>query len=231
MPISTHHPRLSRLVTLLTLLGAVPTTTQARAEALVRRGSATEDAHVTETPAAGATKDNQHSFGAYLEDDLGVLLLFGGVGLSGGVSYGPLRAGLSFYRFESPYPGLSGAPEGFEVKVDGLVGADVAFHLFSDRVAGGYVRLIGQLKRQRIENLGNGARRRLESALIGPEIGWVLRVHRGLYLAPRLGALYYVRPPQGADGRAVDVGGASYDNPRHKTWDVYGTLGLGYAFD
>jgi hypothetical protein len=182
-------------------------------------------------PAAHATRVPRPSWGAYVEDDLGVLLLFGGVGVLGGASYGPVRAGLGFYRFDSPYRALSGAPDGFDLKVDAIVQADVAWHPFSKNVNGGYLEAVGQLKRQRVENLENGARVTLDSALLGPEIGWVFRVRRGLYLKPRIGALYYVASPQGSERHPVDVGGKSYDNPRHQAWDTYGTLGIGYIFD
>jgi hypothetical protein len=168
--------------------------------------------------------------GGYLEQDLGVLLMSGGVGLFGGVRYGSLRGGLGFYRFQSPIPALSGAPAGFELSVDAILSADVAWHPLDDDMRGPYLRVVGQLKRQRVENRTNGARRTLDSTLLGPEIGWVARVWRDLYLAPRAGALFYLVPPQGKAGGPVDVGGLPYDNPKHQTVDLYVTLGLGWAF-
>lgn len=168
--------------------------------------------------------------GGYVESDLGILLLFGGVGLYGGVTVGNLRAGIGFNRFESPYRALSGAPKGFDLKVDGLLQADVAYHPFSKRMDGFYVRLIGQLKRQRAENRDNGARKALDSALVGPELGWVFRLYHGLYVTPRVGALYYAKSPQGRDNNAIDIGGRAYDNDKHKLFDYYGTIGLGYVF-
>jgi hypothetical protein len=168
--------------------------------------------------------------GGYVEDDVGVLVMSGGVGLFGGVRRGPFRGGLGFYRFESPFRSLSGAPRGFELSVDALVSADVAWHPFADGMDGAYVRVVGQLKRQRVENRENGARRSLDSSLVGPELGWVARIGNGLYLAPRAGALFYVVAPQGRAGSPVDVGGRAYDNPRHKVVDLYLTLGLGWAF-
>lgn len=169
--------------------------------------------------------------GAYVEADLGVLALFRGAGLFAGVSYGSWRAGAGFYRFHSPYRSLSGAPEGFDLSVEGIAHIEAAWHPLSTRIEGGYVKLIGQLKWQQVENIDNGSRRVLDSTLLGPELGWIFRVIEGAYLTPRVGALYYVDPPQGRSGDAVDVGGAPYDNPRHKTWDLYGTIGIGYAFD
>jgi len=169
--------------------------------------------------------------GAYVENDLGVLLLFRGVGVFGGATYGPLRAGVGFYRFRSPYRSLSGAPEGFDLSVDGIAHAELAWHPFASSMNGPYVELVGQLKWQRVENRANGRMRRLSSTLVGPELGWVWRVVEGLYVTPRMGALYYAAPPQGRAQAPVDVGGAKYDNPRHKTWDLYGTIGIGYVFD
>lgn len=169
-------------------------------------------------------------WGGIVEQDLGVLLMSGGVGVFAGVTRGPVRAALGFYRFDSPYRALGGVPEGFELKVDGIVSLDVGVHLRGDGIEGPYVRGIVHGKRQRVENLDNGTRRTLDSFLVGPEVGWTFRVHGGLYLAPRLGALYYVLKPQGRAGQPVDVGGKAYDNPRHKTFDVYGSVGIGYAF-
>lgn len=169
-------------------------------------------------------------WGGLVEQDLGVLLMSGGVGVFAGVTRGPVRAALGFYRFDSPYRALGGVPDGFDLQVQGILSADVGIHLRGDDIEGPYVRAIVHGKRQRIENRDNGARRSLDSFLVGPEIGWTFRVHGGLYLAPRLGALYYVVAPQGRGGHPVDVGGKLYDNPRHKTFDVYGSLGIGYAF-
>lgn len=174
--------------------------------------------------------ERRATLGGFVEDDVGVLLMAGGVGLFAGPSYGPFRAGVGYYRFDSPYRKLSGAPEGFELSVRHIVSVDATWHILEDRVEGPYVRLMGQWKRQRVENLDNGARKHLDSVLLGPELGWAWRVHSGLYLAPRLGALYYLKRPQGPDNAPVQVGGKPYDNERHHYWDLFATLGAGYAF-
>lgn len=169
-------------------------------------------------------------FGGFFEGDVGVLLMAGGVGLFAGPSYGPFRSGVGYYRFESPYRELSGAPEGFELSVRHIVALDLTWHFLEDRIEGPYARVMGQWKQQRVENRDDGTRKHLESVLLGPELGWAWRVHHGLYLAPRLGALYYLKRPQGPDNRPVAVGGKSYDNERHRHWDLFATLGAGYAF-
>ncbi|MBI2390569.1 MAG: hypothetical protein HYV09_13345 [Deltaproteobacteria bacterium] len=181
-------------------------------------------------PVPAAPSPQPWRWGGFVEDDLGVLLMSGGVGLFAGPTYGPLRAGAGFYRFDSPFRALSGAPEGFELKVDAILAGDLTWHFASDRIEGPYVKAVVQAKSQRVENLESGARRSLSSFLVGPEIGWTIRVRGGLYLAPRLGALYYAVRPQGPDNRPVEIGGKPYDNDHHKTFDLYATLGIGYAF-
>jgi hypothetical protein len=180
------------------------------------------------SPAANA--DEGRRWGGFVEADLGVLAMSGGVGLFAGPSYGPFRFGAGFYRFDSPWRALSGAPAGFELKVNYLVAADASWFFASERVEGPYVRALVHFKGQRVENTDNGARRDLFSALAGPEVGWAFRIRSGVYLAPRVGALYYLEKPQGVRNAPIDVGGSPYDNDHHKTFDLYATLGLGVAF-
>lgn len=167
--------------------------------------------------------------GAVVESDLGVLLMSGGTGLFAGPTLGPMRLGLGFYRFDSPFRFLSGAPEGFELQVDLLLSADLTWHFLRDGTEGPYLRVLGQWKQQRVENRDNGTRANLRSVVLGPEVGWVFRLYRGLYLAPRVGVLPYLQPPQPGNA-PVEIGGRLYDNPKHKTVDVFATLGLGYAW-
>ncbi len=159
-----------------------------------------------------------------------MLLMSGGTGLFTGPSYGPVRVGAGFYRFDSPIKALGGVPDGFELKVDWIISGDVTWFFASDHVEGPYVRALSHVKQQRVTNLSNGVRRDLFSVLAGPEVGWVFRVYRGLYLAPRAGALHYIERPQGPANAPIDVGAKLYDNDRHKTFDLYATLGIGYAF-
>jgi hypothetical protein len=162
----------------------------------------------------------------FLEADLGVLLMSGGTGLFAGPAYGPFRAAVGFYRFDSPSKALGGVPDGFELKVNWLLSVDAAYFIAQDGVGGPYVRVAYQEKEQRVLNLSNGARTFLRSRLAGPEVGYVWNFGSGFYVAPRLGGLYYLRSPQ-PGGAPILVGGRSYDNERHKRWDLFATVGLG----
>ncbi len=54
----------------------------------------------------------------------------------------------------------------------------------------------------------------------------------GLYVAPHVGALYYVKSPQGASNDPILIGDREYDNDRHKVFDTYfiPTLSIGYSW-
>jgi hypothetical protein len=71
----------------------------------------------------------------------------------------------------------------------------------------------------------------LDSLALGMELGYVWKVYKGLYVAPRVGALYYVKKPQPGN-QPVTVGDRTYDNSRHKNWDTYyiPTLSVGYSW-
>jgi hypothetical protein len=62
----------------------------------------------------------------------------------------------------------------------------------------------------------------------GLELGYVWK---GLYVAPRVGALYYIDKPQ-SDNAPIQVGDRTYDNSRHKDWDTYfiPTVSVGYSW-
>ena len=51
-------------------------------------------------------------------------------------------------------------------------------------------------------------------------------------MAPRVGALYYLKKPQGSGNHPVSIGGRDYDNDRHKNFDTYyiPTLSVGYSW-
>jgi hypothetical protein len=87
------------------------------------------------------------------------------------------------------------------------------------------------IKEQGVTNKANGAHVDIDSLAAGLEIGYLLKVYRGLYVAPRVGALYYVKSPQPAN-RPILVGDRLYDNDRHKHWDTYliPTLSVGYSW-
>jgi hypothetical protein len=71
----------------------------------------------------------------------------------------------------------------------------------------------------------------LYSQLLGPELGYEWNFFQGLYIAPRIGALYYLQSPQGSSHDPVLVGGSQYDNPKHRLFDLYYTLLIGWNFD
>ena len=66
----------------------------------------------------------------------------------------------------------------------------------------------------------------------GLELGYVWKIYRGLYVAPRIGALYYFKSPQGSDNQPIQIGDRKYDNSRHKVFDTYfiPTLDVGYSW-
>jgi hypothetical protein len=49
---------------------------------------------------------------------------------------------------------------------------------------------------------------------------------------PRLGALYYLKSPQGSANKPIQIGDRTYDNGRHKVFDTYliPTLSVGYSW-
>lgn len=58
------------------------------------------------------------------------------------------------------------------------------------------------------------------------------KIYRGLYVAPRVGALYYLKSPQGSANKPVMIGDRRYDNDRHKVFDTYfiPTSSVGYSW-
>ena len=87
------------------------------------------------------------------------------------------------------------------------------------------------IKEQGVTNQATGAHVDLASRALGLELGYVWKVYKGLYVAPRVGALYYVKTPQPGN-QPIAVGDRTYDNSRHKDWDTYfiPTLSLGYSW-
>src|SRR5262245_59486584 len=65
--------------------------------------------------------------GAHAEIDVGILIaLRQGTSIAGGVTYGPFRAGLSYATFLSN-ASLGGVPDGFDLRVNHLVGINAAY--------------------------------------------------------------------------------------------------------
>ena len=113
-----------------------------------------------------------------------------------------------------------------------IVGFTASYFIAQSSDKGLYVQAMFHIKQQGVTNLANGAHRDLDSLAAGLELGYVWKLYRGLYVAPRVGALYYVKKPQGSGNKPVLIGGRAYDNDRHKNFDTYfiPTLSVGYAW-
>jgi len=180
-------------------------------------------------PEPGA--DERWHLGAHAEVDLGILLFLDqGTAIAGGVTYGPFRAGLSYASFLSN-PSLGGVPEGFDLRVNRLIGLNAAYFIGQDTDSGLYLQAMLHIKEQGVTNQATGAHVDLDSLALGLELGYVWKFYEGLYLAPRVGALRYVKTPQPGN-EPVAVGDRSYDNERHHDWDTYfiPTLSVGYSW-
>lgn len=192
-----------------------------------------------QTPATAATAERAEApappayhLGAHAELDVGTLLaLKQAAAFSGGVVYGPFRAGLSYATFLSN-KSLGGVPDGFSLRANYIVGINASYFIARRSDDGLYVQGMFHIKQQGVTNLENGAHRDLNSLAAGLELGYVWKVYRGLYVAPRVGALYYVKKPQGRANKPIDIGGREYDNTRHKHFDTYfiPTLSVGYSW-
>lgn len=185
------------------------------------------------TASAPEAEEEGYRLGAYAEVDVGILaFLKQGTAIAGGVTYGPFRAGLSYASFLSN-PSLGGVPGGFNLRVNYLLGINAAYFIGLGQSAdsGLYVQTMLHIKQQGVTNKASGAHVDLDSVALGLELGYVWKVYRGLYVAPRVGALYYVDKPQPGND-PVTVGDRQYDNGRHKDWDTYfiPTLSVGYAW-
>ncbi len=181
-------------------------------------------------PPAMPTSEGYH-LGAHAEVDLGLLaFLRQGTAIAGGVTYGPFRAGVSYASFLSN-ASLGGVPDGFDLRVNYLVGINAAYFIGQKSDRGLYVQAMFHIKQQGVTNQNTGAHVDLDSLAAGLELGYVWKVYKGLYVAPRVGALYYITKPQPGN-EPVQVGDRMYDNDRHKNWDTYfiPTLSVGYSW-
>jgi hypothetical protein len=188
-----------------------------------------------EAPTAAApapAKPGAYRWGAHAELDVGALLaLKQGAAFAGGVVYGPFRAGMSYATFLSN-KSFGGAPDGFSLRANYIVGFNASYFIAQKTDEGLYVQAQFHIKQQGVTNLDNGAHKDLNSLAAGLELGYVWKVYKGLYVAPRVGALYYIKKPQGSGNRPVSIGGRDYDNSRHKNFDTYyiPTLSVGYSW-
>lgn len=169
----------------------------------------------------------------FAEMDAGLAAVSGGgIGTFLGVGEGPWRGSVGFYRFDAPSAVFSGVPEGFGLRVNYLLSLNADYFLNGRMDDGLYLRMMVQTKEHLVTNLASQTSRYLPSKLAGLEVGYVWRLYQGLYVAPRIGALYYFQSPQGVTNAPVVIDDRSYDNERHKTWDTYfvPTVSVGYTF-
>jgi hypothetical protein len=201
------------------------------AAAAATPGAAVSVPSPNDAPTAEPATDERWQLGAHAEVDLGILLFLDqGTAIAGGVTYGPFRAGLSYASFLSN-PSLGGVPEGFDLRVNSLIGINAAYFIGQHTDSGLYVQAMLHLKEHGVTNQATGAHVDLDSVALGLELGYVWKMYEGLYLAPRVGALRYVETPQPGN-EPVAVGDRSYDNDRHHDWDTYfiPTLSVGYSW-
>jgi hypothetical protein len=173
-----------------------------------------------------------YQLGAHVEVDAGLMAVMKqSAGLAGGVVWGPFRAGLSYATFLSN-AAFGGTPEGFDLRVNYVVGVNASYFIGQSTDRGLYVQAMFHIKEQGVTNKATGDHKDLSSLAAGLELGYVWKVYRGLYVAPRVGALYYVKSPQGPNNDPVQIGDRTYDNSRHKVFDTYfiPTLSVGYSW-
>lgn len=187
----------------------------------------------TQTPAATLElrKPTSYRLGAHFEADLGLMAVMRqSAGLAGGVVWGPFRAGLSYTTFLSN-SAFGGTPEGFSLRVNHIYGINVAYFIGQTTDDGLYLQGMFNIKQQGVTNEATGDHKDLDSLAAGFELGYLWKVYKGLYVAPRIGALYYLKSPQ-PENTPVQIGDRTYDNARHKDWDTYfiPTLSVGYSW-
>jgi hypothetical protein len=179
----------------------------------------------------GANQDS-YKLGAYAALDVGILLAMRqGAAFSGGVVWGPFRAGLSYATFLSN-ASFGGAPKGFDLRANYIIGFNVSYFIAQSSDEGLYAQAMLHIKEQGVTNLATRDHRDLSSIASGLELGYVWKIYRGLYICPRVGALYYFKSPQGRDNQPIQIGDRKYDNGRHKVFDTYfiPTLDVGYSW-
>jgi hypothetical protein len=209
-------------IMLSTLLVALPAHAQSVAEAQA----------APQPPPPVPSTNTGYRLGAHAELDVGALIfLRQGAAFAGGVVYGPFRAGLSYATFLSN-SSFGGTPKGFTLRANYIVGINASYFIGQSTDEGLYVQAMFHIKQQGVTNDATGDHVDLNSLATGLELGYVWKVYRGLYVAPRIGALYYLKRPQGSDNKPVQIGDRAYDNSRHKTFDTYliPTLSVGYSW-
>lgn len=167
----------------------------------------------------------------FTELDLGLLALVGGIGNYSGLRTGPHSFEVGYHHFKSP-DGFGGTPEGFDLKVDYIYSVQYGYFWNGKTDKGLFTRFMYNNKKQIVTEKSSGISKNLYSDLVGLELGYVFHIYKGFYLTPRVGALYYIKSPQGKENNSVAVGNSFYENDRHKTWDTYfiPTVSIGYSF-
>jgi len=169
--------------------------------------------------------------GAHAEFDLGTFFAFKqAAAFAGGAVWGPFRAGMSYATFLSNNS-FGGTPDGFTMRANYIVGFNVSYFIGKSSDDGLYVQPQLHIKQQGVTNDATGDHQDLNSVAAGLELGYVWKVYKGLYLAPRIGALYYIDKPQPGN-QPVRIGDRDYDNDRHKNFDTYliPTVSIGYSW-
>jgi len=187
---------------------------------------------VAQQPALPQAPGSPYKLGAHAELDLGLLaFLRQSAGFAGGAVFGPFRAGLSYATFLSN-GSFGGTPDGFTMRANYIVGINASYFIGKSTDEGFYVQAMFHIKQQGVTNDATGDHKDLNSLAAGLELGYVWKFYKGAYIAPRVGALYYVKSPQGPDNAPVRIGNRDYDNDRHKVFDTYyiPTLSVGYSW-
>jgi hypothetical protein len=221
-------PRILRTIR-LTLVSAFAISVLTAAPAALAADSPTPTP--TPTPTLELREPSRHKLGAHFEVDLGLMAIMPqSAGLAGGVVWGPFRAGISYATFKSN-SSFGGTPEGFMLRVNYIIGINASYFIGRSTDDGFYVQGMFHIKQQGVTNNATGDSKDLDSLATGLELGYVWKVYKGLYVAPRVGALYYVKKPQPGNN-PVQIGDRTYDNARHKDWDTYfiPTLSVGYSW-
>ena len=113
-----------------------------------------------------------------------------------------------------------------------IVGINASYFIGQRTDKGFYVQAMFHIKQQGVTNDATGDHRDLNALASGIELGYVWKIYNGLYVAPRIGALYYLKSPQGPDNNPIRIGDRDYDNDRHKVFDTYfiPTVSVGYSW-
>lgn len=167
----------------------------------------------------------------FSETDLGLLIFTGGFTHYFGLRKGPHSIELGRQHFNAPTAFFSGKPTGFDLRVDYILSLHYSYFWNGKTDAGFFTRVMYHNKKQTVIEKESRISKPLYSDLVGVELGYVYFFSKGFYVTPRIGALYYLKSPQGGTNQPVKIGERFYDNDRHKIWDTYfiPTVSFGYS--